>query len=55
MASLLIAQIGILIGQIYIGPRFFIPSFLLSAHFNYYQLKNLKATARGNIECHICL
>ena len=56
ISTLLITQTLILVGQICVGSRFFIPNILLPSYYNYYDEKILKSvTKANNPECHICL
>lgn len=48
IASLLILQILIVLGQIYLGPRFFIPSVFLPKRHNYYNSEQISKILKRN-------
>lgn len=54
--SILFIQVLLVVGQVYLGPRFFIPWFLLPKKFNYYDETQIKKTGLKNSQaCYICL
>lgn len=57
MAGILAFQVFLLIGQIYVSPRFFIPGILLPKHHNYFNEKAITKSIemKTNNECYICL
>lgn len=48
-------QVCLLGGQVFYGPRFFVPSFLLPYQHNYFDEKEINSVTKCGADCYICL